>query len=60
MNDKKILQAILDKVKLVDEKVDAVKEEVISNGKRIDNLGKQLAFLENDVPTREEHDSLEK
>ena len=28
--------------------------------KRIDRLGKSLAYLEDDAPTREEHDELEK
>ena len=27
---------------------------------RIDKLGRQLAYLEDDAPTREEHDNLEK
>lgn len=39
MSDTKILQAILDKVKTVDRKVDEVKGEVINNGKRIDKVG---------------------
>ena len=46
-----MLQAILDKIKTVDEKVDNVKEEVVNNGKRIGKLGLQIANLEDDAPT---------
>ena len=28
--------------------------------KRVDKIGKQVAYLEDDAPTREEHDELEK
>ena len=59
-----MLQMVLDKITLVDRKVDRgfeeVKGEIVKNGKRIDKLGIQLAELEDDAPTREEHDGLEK
>ena len=71
MSDTKILQAILDKVKSVDNKVDDVRKdinEVKYEAKkteerltgRIDKLGLQLAKLEDDAPTIEEFDDLEK
>ena len=37
-----------------------VRDEIRSNRERIDRLGSQLAYLEDDAPTREEFDSLEK
>jgi hypothetical protein len=74
MSDTKILQMILDTVsafrrqvtaefvevrkdiKKLDEKIDGVEQRLT---KRIDKLGNQLAYLEDDTPTREEFDSLE-
>ena len=44
------------KVDKLDEKLDEVEENLTS---RIDKLGKQLAYLEDDTPTREEYDELE-
>lgn len=40
-----------------DKKIDGVEERLT---KRIDVLGKQLAYLEDDTPTREEFNGLEK
>lgn len=64
MTDSKLLQAILDKISSVDEKVDSVKTELKDTGEsittRIDKLGLQLASLEDDAPTIEEFDKLEK
>ncbi len=64
MSDTKLLQAILDKVKTVDNKVDkgfkGIKKEVVNNRKRIDKLGLQLAELADDAPTVEEFDKLDK
>lgn len=64
MSDTQLLQAILDKVSAVDKKVDGLQSEMTSGFKkvntRIDRLGKTLAFLEDDAPTREEFDELEK
>ncbi len=58
MSDTKLLQSILNKVVSVDNKVDEVKVEVVKNGKRIDKLGLELAELQDDAPTREEHEKL--
>lgn len=44
----------------VNKRIDKLELKVIKNGKRIDKLGKSLAYLEDDAPTREEHDKLEK
>jgi len=41
----------------LDKKINGVEERLT---KRIDKLGKSLAYLEDDAPTREEHDELEK
>jgi DNA repair ATPase RecN len=63
MSDTKLIQSVLDKVTSIDSKVDKgfreLKEDVVKNRKRIDKLGLQLAELEDDAPTREEHDELE-
>lgn len=69
MSDTKILQAILDRVKSVDNKVDDVKKDInvvkeeAKNTEerlteRIDKLGIQLARLEDDAPTVEEFKDL--
>lgn len=76
MNDtQKMLQAIINgqsaikqelsgKIDKVDKKVDGLGEKldkVEKNlTKRIDKLGMQLAYLEDDTPTREEYNNLEK
>ncbi|MBU1032180.1 hypothetical protein KKE03_04660 [Patescibacteria group bacterium] len=76
MNDtQKMLQAIINgqstikqelsgKIDKVDQKVDKLTEKLDKVEKnltgRIDKLGKQLAYLEDDTPTREEFDKLEK
>lgn len=64
MSDNKILQSILDTVisirkdfKRLEDKMDKGFEEV---NKRIDTLSKDLAYLEDDSPTREEYGNLEK
>jgi len=41
-------------------KIDQNRVEIKKNTKRLDKLGKQLAYLEDDAPTRGEHDELEK
>lgn len=48
------LEGRMDKL---DRKLDNVEKRLT---KRIDKLGLQLAYLEDDAPTREEHNSLEK
>lgn len=62
--DTKILQPILDKVSSIDKKVDKgfknVDMRFDETNKRIDKLGMQLASLEDDAPTIEEFDDLEK
>ena len=71
MTDTKMLQAILDRqtaiseqVKKFEEKVDngfkGVNKRFDATDKRIDILGLQLARLEDDAPTIEEFDNLEK
>ncbi len=76
MNDtQKMLQAIINgqsaikqelssKIDRIDRKVDRLDEKLDKVEKnltgRIDKLGKQLAYLEDDTPTREEYDDLEK
>jgi len=64
MSNTKLIQAVLDKVTKIDEKVDSgfrdIKKEVINNRKRIDRLGLGLAGLQDDAPTIEEFDNLEK
>jgi len=56
-------QELLGKINGVDKKVDKlageVKEGFKKVNKRIDKLGAQLAYLDDDAPTREEHEELE-
>ena len=40
-------------------KIDKVEGKVLVNTKRLDKIGSQLAYLEDDTPTKEEHDQLE-
>ena len=64
MSDTKLIQAVLDKVTKLDDKVDKgfkeVKKEIHINRKRVDKLGFDLAELSDDAPTVEEFDNLEK
>ena len=64
-------QELLSEIGKVDKKVDRLGEKVEGlDGKmdgvenrlteRLDKIGKQLAYLEDDTPTREEYDDLEK
>jgi len=59
-----MLQMVLDKVTLIDKKVDGGFKEVSKRfdetDKRINKLGIQLAELEDDAPTMEEHEDLER
>ena len=72
---KKMLQAVINgqsslkeeliqRIEKIDLKVDNLQEEMRNGFKkvnaRIDRIGKSLAYLEDDVPTREELDNLEK
>ncbi len=47
-----------------DKKIDVLRKEMKEGfaevNKRLDKQGTQLAYLEDDAPTREEHDDLEK
>lgn len=60
-------QEVLAKIDKVDKKVDSLGEELngkidrVEKGltKRLDKIGRQLAYLEDDAPTREEFDKLE-
>lgn len=60
MSDTKILQVLLDGQTAIRKDIKEVKEEVQKNGKRIDNLGLQLANLEDDAPTNDEFGKLVK
>lgn len=55
---------LLGEIKKVDKKVDGVREDLVGLEKRltvrIDRIGLQVANLEDDTPTVEEFDSLEK
>lgn len=43
------------KIEKLDKKIDSVEKNLTN---RIDKLGLQLAYLEDDTPTREDHDKL--
>lgn len=62
--DTKMLQMVLDKVSLIDKKVDkgfkSIDKRFDETTERIDKIGLQLAKLEDDAPTREELEGLEK
>ena len=64
MSDTKLIQAVLDRVTKIDEKVDKGFKEVNKRfdevDKRIDKIGLGLAQLSDDAPTIEEFDGLEK
>jgi ABC-type hemin transport system substrate-binding protein len=53
----KKLEVLDIKITTVDKKVDRVEENLT---KRIDKIGLQLAYLEDDTPIRENHEKLEK
>ncbi len=57
-------QELISRIDKVDLKVDRLGEKLDKVEKnltgRIDKLGKQLAYLEDDTPTREEHEELVK
>lgn len=56
-------QELVNKINQVDQKVDSLREELHTFRKdltdRVDRLGKSLAYLEDDISTREEFDGLE-
>lgn len=58
-----IKQELSSKIDKVDQKVDRLGEKLDKVEKnltgRIDKLGRQLAYLEDDTPNREEYDQLE-
>jgi len=64
MSDNKLLQAILDGQTSIKKEVGDLKEEMKRGfenvNERLDKQGAQLAYLEDDAPTRDEHDDLEK
>lgn len=60
MPDFQTLQVILDYVKSIDSKVDALQKKVDNNTERLDKIGLQVAQLSDDSPTIKEFDSLEK
>ena len=64
MKDNKMLQAILDRIALMDKKMDGsfkqVNERLDKHEKRLDMIGSAVAYLEDDAPTRKEHNKLGK
>jgi BMFP domain-containing protein YqiC len=68
MSDTKMLQAIASSIALMRQEVKDGFKDVNNKmdkgfkdvNKRIDRLGNDLAYLEDDAPTRDEHDKLEK
>lgn len=54
--DTKILQSILDGQVSIRKDIKRVEKSLTA---RIDKIGKAVAYLEDDAPTREEHDELE-
>ncbi|CAN5331085.1 hypothetical protein BH10PAT1_BH10PAT1_0130 [soil metagenome] len=64
MSDTTILQAILDNVVTIKSNVKRLEEKMDKGfkdvNKRIDILGNDLAILDDDSPTREEHNTLKK
>ena len=63
-SDTKMLQMLLDGQSSIKKDLKRVEknlgDKIDTNGKRIDKLGMQLANLEDDAPTIEEFDDLEK
>lgn len=64
MTDTSILQAILDKVTAIESKVNSLESRIESGFRavteRLDKIGLGLAELEDDTPTVEEFNNLEK
>ena len=64
MSDTKMLQTILDKVSSVDNSVSTLDKKVDEGfqrvNERLDKIGLAVAHLEDDTPTIEEFDNLEK
>ena len=64
MSDTKMLQTILDKVSSVDKRVSTLDKKVDEGfervNERLDKIGLAAAHLEDDTPTIEEFDNLEK
>ena len=64
MANNKLLQSVLDKVSLIDRKLDQgfkdVNKRFDETDKRIDKIGLQVANLEDDTPTIEEYSTLGK
>ncbi len=63
MSDTKILQSIIDGQVLIRKEIKDVKKKMVSGfkavNKRMDMIGKSVAYLEDDAPTNEEFDELE-
>ena len=64
MNSTKMLQTIIDIQKTMRGDIDGLRKESKEGfkevNKRLDVIGKSVAFLEDDTPTREDHDRLKK
>ena len=71
MSDNKLLQTILNGQGALHQEINRVEKNLIglisklddkvdNNTARLNKIGRQLAYLEDDTPTREEHDNLEK
>jgi len=52
----KLREDMMSEFKTVNKKIDAVDQKLTQ---RIDTLGRDLAYLEDDAPTREEHEEVE-
>jgi len=68
MNSTKMLQTLIDGQAVLRKEMvvgqnslrNEMREGFKSVNKRLDMIGKSVAFLEDDTPTRDEHDKLEK
>ncbi len=64
MSDTKMLQIIIDGQKEIRQEIGGMEKEMRKGftgvNKRIDKIGSQLAYLEDDAPTREENEALDK
>ena len=62
MPDTKMLQAILDRVSLVDKKATSIEKQMKDGfqgvNERLDKIGKSVAYLEDDTPTIDEFNKL--
>lgn len=60
MTNNKMLQILIDGQVKIREEIKDLKKEIRGVGKRVDVLGASLAYLEDDSPTNEDFNKLEK